>query len=88
MLRITRIDGGGKATILRLEGRLTQAALAELDATIAACLLDRRHVVIDLAGIGFLDRPGACALRDAQSDTVELAGASSFVRELLQEVKS
>jgi anti-anti-sigma regulatory factor len=88
MLKITRIDGGGHATILKLEGRLTLPGLAELDATISACLRDQRRVVIDLAGVGFLDEPGATALRAARNDAVELVGASPFVRELLQEVES
>jgi anti-anti-sigma regulatory factor len=88
MLRITRLDGQKKATVLRLEGRLTQGDLIELRAILAACVAGNRRVVIDLAGIGFLDKPGAAALVAAERDDVELIGASPFVRELLQEVAS
>jgi anti-anti-sigma regulatory factor len=88
MLRITRLDGKRQATILRLEGRLTQRDLTELDATIAGCRKDRRAVVVDLAGLGFVDEKAAAALVAAQADDVELVGASPFVKELLQEVAS
>ena len=88
MLRITRMDGTRNATILRLEGRLTQSDLAEFDAAISACRTDKRHVVVDLAGVGFLDESCAAALAAAQHDDVELIGASPFVKELLEEVAS
>jgi anti-anti-sigma regulatory factor len=80
------MDGRRNATILRIEGRLTERDLVELDTTIAACRSDRRRVVIDLAGLGFLDEPGAAALVAAQTDEVELVGASPFVQQILQEV--
>lgn len=80
------MDGRRQATILRLEGRLTRRDLVELDETIANCRSEKRHVVVDLAGLGFLDEPGASALVAAQSDDVELVGASPFVEQLLQEV--
>jgi anti-anti-sigma regulatory factor len=86
MLRITRLDGRRQATILRLEGRLTQRGLDELEDVIANCRSDKRHVVIDLAGLAFLDEPGAAALVAAQNAEVELVGASPFVQQLLQEV--
>jgi anti-anti-sigma regulatory factor len=86
MLRITRMDGRRQATILRLEGRLTQRELVDLDDVIATCRSERRHVVVDLAGLGFLDESGAAALVAAQNDEIELVGASPFVQQLLQEV--
>lgn len=88
MLRITRMDGTRKATVLRLEGRLTQADLVELETTIAACRQEARRVLVDLAGLGFLDKSSAAALVAAQSRDVELVGASPFVKELLEEVAS
>jgi anti-anti-sigma regulatory factor len=88
MLKITRMDASGLATILRLEGRLTCTNLGGLEATIADCRRDDRRVVIDLVGLAFVDAPGAAALVAAQADDVELAGASAFVRDLLEEVRS
>jgi anti-anti-sigma regulatory factor len=86
MLRITRMDGRRQATIVRLEGRLTERELVDLDDVIAGCRREKRHVVVDLAGLGFLDASGAAALVAAQGDEVELVGASPFVQQLLQEV--
>ncbi|HEY2773960.1 MAG TPA: STAS domain-containing protein [Candidatus Binatia bacterium] len=82
------MDGNRHATLLRLEGRLTRGDLVELETVIRACRHDRRRVVIDLAGIGFLDASGASALVAAQDDDVELVGASPFVQQLLEEVDS
>jgi anti-anti-sigma regulatory factor len=88
MLKITRMDASGLATILRLEGRLTHADLGGLEATIADCHRDDRRVVVDLGGVAFLDASGAAALVAAESEGLELVGASAFVRELLEEVRS
>ncbi len=82
------MDASGLATILRLEGRLTQADLAELEQAIASCRQDDRRVVVDLGGIAFLDGFGAAALVAAEAGEIELVGASPFVRELLEEVRS
>jgi anti-anti-sigma regulatory factor len=88
MRRITRIDGTRDATILRLEGRLTGTDLADLEATIDECRSDKRRIVVDLAGVGFVDGPVAAALVAALQRDVEIVGASAFVRELLEEIAS
>lgn len=88
MLRITRKDDSAGTSTLLLEGRLTVRGLAELDAAIGECRHDRRRIVLDLAGLGFLDDSGAAALVTAEKEEVELVGASPFVRELLQEALS
>lgn len=82
------MDASGFATILRLEGRLTRADLAGLEHSIAECRKDDRRVVVDLGGVAFLDPSGAAALVAAEADEVELVGASAFVRQLLEEVRS
>lgn len=82
------MDGTKDATLLRLEGRLTRGELAELGEAFDACFRAGRRVVVDLAGIGFLDENGAAALVAAVGERVELVGASPFVQELLQEVAS
>ena len=88
MLRITRLDGTRGATLLRLEGRLTHGDLAELDKVLSACRGERRRVVLDLAGIRFVDPPAAAALVAAQQVEIEIVGASTFVQQLLEEVES
>jgi ABC-type transporter Mla MlaB component len=83
MLRITRTDREDRTT-LRLEGRLTRRERAALDEACSACLADRRAVVIDLAGVGFVDAAGAAALLAWRERRMQLSGCSAFVHELLQ----
>lgn len=83
MLRITRTDHEDTTTLL-LEGRLTRQERSALDEVCAACLFDRRALVLDLAGIGFVDAAGAAALRAWRARRIELTGCSPYVRELLQ----
>lgn len=86
MLRITRQDQPGETT-LQLEGRITQSELVELDEAWRACVSLDRRVVIDLAGVRFVDAAGAAVLRALRQGPIELTGCSPFVRELLQEEK-
>jgi anti-anti-sigma regulatory factor len=85
MLRITRTDDEhGEGTRLRLEGRLTAGALSALDSAWRRCLAERRAVVIDLAGVRFVDGAGASWLRALRAGAA-ITGCSPFVRELLEE---
>jgi ABC-type transporter Mla MlaB component len=84
MLRITREDQSS-ATTLRLEGRITRTELAELDQAWRSCVSDERRVVIDLAGVRFVDASGAAVLRALRQGPIEVTGCSPFVRELLEE---
>jgi ABC-type transporter Mla MlaB component len=84
MLRITRMDRSRRTT-LQLEGRLTTGELAALDEAWRAALAERRRVVLDLAGVRYVDAAGAALLRALREGPVELAGCSAFVRELLEE---
>jgi anti-anti-sigma regulatory factor len=85
MLRITRTDGTGAVTVLRLEGRLTESEVAELEAEISDCRSQDRLLIVDLAGVTFVDGAGANALVAAHEHRAELVGASSFIRDFLNE---
>jgi ABC-type transporter Mla MlaB component len=85
MLKITRTDEDEDRTTLRLEGRLGGEALLEFDATWRACVAERRHVVLDLAGVRFVDAAGAALLRALRETSVQITGCSAFVQELLKE---
>jgi ABC-type transporter Mla MlaB component len=84
MLRITRQDHPSETT-LQLEGRLTSVELMALDEAWRTCVSQRRRVVIDLAGVRFVDAAGAAVLRALRQGPIELTGCSAFVRELLEE---
>jgi ABC-type transporter Mla MlaB component len=83
MLRITRTDDAQRTTLV-LEGRLTRSERTALDEACAECARDRRAIVIDLAGIGFVDATGAAALRSWRERSVQLTRCSAYVRELLE----
>jgi ABC-type transporter Mla MlaB component len=84
MLRITRRDQSGETT-LQLDGRITQTELVELDRAWRECVSRERRIVIDLAGVRFVDAAGAAVLRALRQGPIELTGCSPFVRELLEE---
>ena len=84
MLRITRQDQAGETT-LQLEGRITHSELAELDEAWRSCVSCERRVVIDLAGVRYVDAAGAAVLRALRQGPIEVTGCSPFVRELLEE---
>jgi len=85
MLRITRIEDGPHRTALRVEGRVTGSHLGELERAIAGCGDDPRRLVVDLAGVRFVDAPGAALLSRLRAAGACLEGCSPFVHELLQE---
>lgn len=84
MLRITRQESS-RETTLQLEGRLTSGELTALDEAWRSCASAGRRVVIDLAGVRFVDAAGAAVLRALRQGPIELMGCSPFVRELLEE---
>jgi hypothetical protein len=81
-LRITRRDGGGRRTTLRLEGRLDRSGWEALAAARADCA--DRLVALDLSGLAFVAWDAARSLAALRREGVGLRGASGFVRELLR----
>lgn len=84
MLRITR-ENEQEAVTLRLEGRVTRRELGALDEAVHGCPPGAPCVVIDLAGVRFVDAAGAVVLRALRREPVVIRGGSPFVRELLEE---
>jgi anti-anti-sigma regulatory factor len=84
MLRITRKETRGETT-LHLEGRLTSGELTAFDEAWRSSVSADRRVVIDLAGVRFVDAAGAAVLRALRQGPIEVTGCSPFVRELLEE---
>jgi len=85
MLKITRSDLDSTRTTLSLEGRVTKASLSELERTRMECEQEGRHIVLDLAGVSFVDRVGVSALHGLRRDGIVFTGCSPFVSELLKE---
>ncbi len=66
----------GAESVIRVDGRLAGAAVAELE---RACLEARRPLRLDLTHLVALDDSGVAALRRLAADGIELAHASPYV---------
>jgi len=85
MLKITRSDLDSTRTALRLEGRVTEAGLPELERARMQCQQEGRHLILDLAGVSFVDRGSVATLHALRRDGIAFTGCSPFVLELLKE---
>ena len=84
MLRITPTDGSKDQVVLRLEGRVAGPWVTELWKACEKALGEGQALVLDLAGVSFLDSAGVTLLRKFRSNGVELAECSPFVTEQLK----
>ena len=84
MLRITPTDSSKDQVILRLEGRVAGPWVTELWKACEKALGEGQALVLDLAGVSFLDSAGVTLLRKFRSNGVELAECSAFVTEQLK----
>ena len=84
MLRITPTQSGNHHIILRLEGRVAGPWVTELWKACEKALGEGQALVLDLAGVSFLDSAGVTLLRKFRSNGVELAECSPFVTEQLK----
>jgi anti-anti-sigma regulatory factor len=85
MLRITTIETDDAPAVLKLEGKLLEPWIGELDEACRRACRRRASATLDLAGISFVDTPGTIALRSLRRRGVRLVGCSPLVAELLKE---
>ena len=78
-LKITRTEPG-PPPVLRLDGRLTGDEVAELHRVVDEV---GGHVILDLAGLQFADRPGLSALLELKEHGATLTRASPYLAILL-----
>jgi anti-anti-sigma factor len=92
MLRISQSASENEAggTCLRLEGQITGPWVEELRRVCAKTLgnngLSTEHLVIDLAGVSFLDASGIALVQELAARRVLFTNCSSFVAEQLRGV--
>lgn len=90
MLRITQVDanaGEDGATRMRVEGTLnrdTVAALMDVCRPLLRSPLSGCGIVLEIAGVRFVDSAGADALRDLMSQGARVIGSSPLVRGFLE----
>lgn len=82
MLRITIITPLNHAVTLRLEGQIADRWAMELETVVAQVYAEGSPVVLDLAGVSFIDNEGLRVLRSLAN--VRLMNASPFVAELMK----
>ena len=85
MLKISRVEGQGKAVVLKMEGNLRGSWVAELRTTCEGIFGEGRRIALDLRGVTYVDLAGAELLGSLRDDPrVEIESASAFVVELLK----
>jgi ABC-type transporter Mla MlaB component len=83
MLKIEVNGQPGKQVTLRLEGRMVGPWVGEVRRACEAFLGNGNALVLDLAGVSFVDRDGVALLRTLRRRHAAVANCSAFVKELL-----
>jgi anti-anti-sigma regulatory factor len=87
MLRITENFQKGKTIGFRLDGTLTEASCAELEALCSQYQESEGKVVqLDMAGVIFMNEEVAKRLVDLRSDRLSIINCSPFIEMLLRMV--
>jgi anti-anti-sigma regulatory factor len=85
MLKISRHDGPGRESLLKIEGTLGGAWVSELRSACDNLFNEGKAVRLDLSGVAFVDRAGTELLGSLRADRrVVIEAASGFVAELLK----
>ncbi len=84
MLKITKMEENGTRVVLKLEGKVTEQWAALLDIECRAVLRNHKTLLLDCAGVNFLDARGIDVLRNLRLNNVTIIGAPGIVTELLQ----
>jgi hypothetical protein len=87
MLRITTISANGSPAIVKLEGKLLEPWISELQEACRAARKQDGAATLDLGGLSYIDNPGTIALRDLIRRGVAVTGCSPLVSELLKETE-
>ncbi len=87
MLRITVTEVDERSKQIKLEGRIMDVSVQELERLYSG-LREQTHgqdLILDLAGVSFVDDAGITLLRRLRLQRVMLQHCSPFVVELLKE---
>ena len=87
MLKISQIDSGNHVVLLRLEGRIAGAWVAEMRKACEKFLDDRKPLKLDLMEVIYADQNGLSALASLSSRGVLLTECSPFLAEQLKAVR-
>jgi anti-anti-sigma regulatory factor len=87
MLRITVTEAGFRSKQIKLEGRIMDASVQELQRLFAELRQQDQqlNLIVDLSGVSFVDHAGITLLHRLRLQQVMLQHCSPFVAELLKE---
>ena len=84
LIRISRGVESSSWTTLRVEGRIVGEWVSVLERECWLALQQKPRVRLDLSGVTFIDDRGVTALRQFDSNDLEIINCAEFVRELLR----
>jgi anti-anti-sigma regulatory factor len=85
MLRLTRTTSPAGRVVLKAEGQIVGEYVALLAGECRGMGGRNGGVILDLAGVSYLDRDGVRLLRDLSADQVSLVNCPPLVEDLLTE---
>ena len=83
MLIITRSEGSDLTRTIRLEGKLFEPWIGELELACGESLATPKRVCLDLCDLTFIDAAGARFLTSLIRDGARVIACSGFVAEML-----
>jgi len=83
MLRITENLENGDVIRLRLDGSLTTESSAELDKALSRYHQGKRRIILDMAGVSFMNDEPAAKLARIKGETLRIINCSPFIAALL-----
>jgi ABC-type transporter Mla MlaB component len=84
MLKITDQNLSDASATLRLEGEVIGPWVMELRRSCEARLESGRRLILDLAGVSFIDRNGMALFRELMTHEVQFINCSPFLTEQLK----
>ncbi len=84
MLRITETYKDKKKVILKIEGKIGEPGIWDLERLCSYYLhKTKKQVVLDMRGVTFIDRKSLTALEKFKDKRLEIVNCSPFIRSLL-----
>jgi hypothetical protein len=83
MLMITRFEGSDLTRTLKLEGKLLEPCIGELESACRTSRVSLDRVRLDLFGLTFVDAEGTRFLASLVRDGARVMACSAFVEEML-----
>lgn len=88
MLRISKLTCDHSRILLKLEGKLLEPWVEELECSLNGSSVDQAGITLDLSALTFADAPGIQVLANLIRQGATVAACSGYIAALLQMEKS